>query len=124
MSVQTDQQCVDAVTGRDGVLDGARRGTCVAVLSTVLPMTIESLAALASERAVDLVDTPLAGRGMFSVEQGTMSVLVGDDGSLVERLRPHTAALRLQDRSGGSARQRRGRSSSRTTSSSTPASPP
>jgi len=68
------------------VLEGARPGTCIAVLSTVLPLTIVSLAALAADRGVDLVDTPVAGRGMFSVEDGTMSVFVGDEGELVARL--------------------------------------
>jgi 3-hydroxyisobutyrate dehydrogenase-like beta-hydroxyacid dehydrogenase len=86
--VQTDDQCVTAVSGPDGVLDGARPGACIAVLSTVTPATIEALAPLAVERGVDIVDTPVAGRGMFSVEEGTMSVLVGDDGEIVERLRP------------------------------------
>ena len=86
--VQTDEQCIRAVSGPDGVLDGAPPGACVAVLSTVTPATIEALAPLASERGVDLVDTPVAGRGMFSVAEGTMSVLVGGEGEIVERLRP------------------------------------
>ncbi len=86
--VQNDDECVAAITGECGLLDGARPGTCIAVLSTVMPATIASLAARASERQVHLVDTPVAGRGMFSVEEGTMSVLVGDDGELFERLQP------------------------------------
>jgi 3-hydroxyisobutyrate dehydrogenase-like beta-hydroxyacid dehydrogenase len=86
--VQTDQQCFDAVTGPHGVLDGAQPGTCVAVVATVLPSTIATLAAECRQREVDLVDTPLAGRGMFGVEEGSMAVLVGDDGALVERLEP------------------------------------
>lgn len=86
--VQTDAQCVAAIRGEGGVLDGARPDTCIAVLSTVSPSTIESLAAVAADRGVHLVDTPVAGRGMFSVEEGTMSVMVGDDGDLVTRLEP------------------------------------
>jgi 3-hydroxyisobutyrate dehydrogenase-like beta-hydroxyacid dehydrogenase len=86
--VQTDAQCVAAVSGPDGVLDGARPGACIAVLSTVMPATVQALAPLAVERGIDLVDTPVAGKGPFSVQQGTMSVLVGDDGEIVERLRP------------------------------------
>jgi 3-hydroxyisobutyrate dehydrogenase-like beta-hydroxyacid dehydrogenase len=86
--VQTDDQCVAAVGGEHGALDGARPGTCIAVLSTVLPSTIESLAARAADEGVHVVDTPVAGRGMFSVEEGTMSVMVGDDGELVTRLEP------------------------------------
>lgn len=86
--VQNDEQCVAAVSGADGVLEGARPDTCIAVLSTVLPSTIHSLAKLATDRGVYLVDTPIAGRGMFSVEDGSMSVLVGDEGELIKRLEP------------------------------------
>jgi len=87
--VQTDDQCIAAVCGQGGALEGARPGTCIAVLSTVSPSTIESLAATAAERGVRLVDTPVAGRGMFSVEEGTMSVMVGgDDSELVTLLEP------------------------------------
>lgn len=86
--VQTDDECVAAISGENGVLEGARPGTCVAVLSTVMPATIISLAAQASNRGVYLVDSPLAGRGMFSVEEGSMTALVGDEGDIAARLEP------------------------------------
>lgn len=86
--VQTDDQCVAAVSGERGILEGAQPGCCVAVLSTVMPSTVTTLAALAADRGVDLVDSPLAGRGMFSVEEGSMTALVGDQGDLVKRLEP------------------------------------
>jgi len=86
--VQTDAQCVAAISGENGVLDGARPDSCIAVLSTVMPSTIVSLSEQAAARGVRLVDTPVAGRGMFSVEDGTMSALVGDDGELIKRLEP------------------------------------
>ncbi len=88
LCVQNDEQCVAAVTGPAGVLEGAQTGSCIAVLSTVSPATIVALAARAAECGVHLVDTPVAGRGMFSVEDGSMSVLVGDDGELADRLEP------------------------------------
>ncbi len=86
--VQTDDDCVAAISGDGGVLQGARPGSCIAVLSTVRPGTIIELAVQAAERGVDLVDTPVAGRGMFSVEEGSMTALVGDDGDIVARLEP------------------------------------
>ena len=79
LCVQTDEQCMAAVCGDDGALAGARPGGCIAVISTVLPATIATLAAQAAGRSVALVDTPVAGRGMFSIGEGNMSVLVGDD---------------------------------------------
>jgi len=88
VAVQNDKQCVVAIAGEDGLLEGARPGTCIAVISTVMPSTIISLAEEAAARGVDLVDTPMAGRGMFSVSEGTMTVMVGDQGELVEKLKP------------------------------------
>ena len=88
LCVQTDQQCVSAVTAADGIVSGARPGTCVAVLSTVQPATIHSLAEQAAAHGVTVVDTPVAGRGMFSVEEGSMTAMVGDDGDLYARLEP------------------------------------
>jgi 3-hydroxyisobutyrate dehydrogenase-like beta-hydroxyacid dehydrogenase len=86
--VQTDEQCSAAISGDNGLLEGAREGACIAVLSTVKPSTISSLAQLSTARGVALVDSPLAGRGMFSVEEGSMTALVGDDGKVFERLEP------------------------------------
>lgn len=86
--VQTDAQCIEAVSGPAGVLQGSSAGTCVAVVSTVLPSTIAELAERCRAHGVDLVDTPLAGRGMFGVEEGSMSALCGDDGELADRLGP------------------------------------
>lgn len=86
--VQTDEQCTAVVSGEAGLLQGARPGACIAVLSTVKPVTIAPLAELAATRDVALVDSPLAGRGMFSVEEGSMTALVGDDGAVFERLQP------------------------------------
>jgi 3-hydroxyisobutyrate dehydrogenase len=86
--VQTDAECIAAVAGSEGVLLGAKPGTCVAIVSTVSPATIAEIATRARERGVDLADTPIEGRGMFSVADGTMSTLVGGDADIVERLRP------------------------------------
>lgn len=86
--VQTDGQCLAAVSGENGLLQGAREGSCIAILSTVKPSTITTLEAAATDRSVMLVDSPLAGRGMFSVEQGSMTALVGDDGEAFTRLQP------------------------------------
>ena len=48
--VQTDEQCNDAVAGELGLLEGAKLGACIAVLSTVKPSTISSLATLAANQ--------------------------------------------------------------------------
>jgi 3-hydroxyisobutyrate dehydrogenase-like beta-hydroxyacid dehydrogenase len=86
--VQTDQQCLDVITGSGGVLAHARPGTVVAVLSTISPATVAGLAEAAAGTGVDLVEVPMAGQGARSVADGSMFVLAGGDAEVVERARP------------------------------------
>lgn len=48
--VQTDAEVLAAVTGLDGVLEGPRPGTCVAIVATVSPTTIDEVATQARAR--------------------------------------------------------------------------
>jgi len=83
--VRDDAQCTDAVTG---LLPGLAPGTVVAVMATVTPDTIAALAATCRAADVDLVDAPVAGRGVASIEDATMNVLVGGPDQVIERLQP------------------------------------
>jgi 3-hydroxyisobutyrate dehydrogenase len=86
--VQTDQQCLDVLTGPDGVLAHARSGAVVAVLSTISPTTVTAMAEAAAGTGVDLLEVPMAGQGAKSVADGSMFVLAGGDTEVVERARP------------------------------------
>lgn len=86
--VQTDEQCEDVVRGPEGLLAGARPGMAIALHSTVRPQTARKLAEAARERGVELIDAPLAGRGIFSVRDGSFWILAGGDAATVERFRP------------------------------------
>jgi 3-hydroxyisobutyrate dehydrogenase len=86
--VQTDEQCLDLVTGDDGLLSTARPGSVVAVLSTVSPRTIDDLARAAAEHGVDLLEVPMAGQGAKSVADASMFVLAGGDDAVRDRVRP------------------------------------
>jgi 3-hydroxyisobutyrate dehydrogenase-like beta-hydroxyacid dehydrogenase len=86
--VQTDEQCVDVVTGPGGLLGSARGGTVVVVLSTISPHTVEALAAPCAEVGVALLEAPMAGQGAKSVADGSMFVLAGGDDAVLARARP------------------------------------
>jgi 3-hydroxyisobutyrate dehydrogenase-like beta-hydroxyacid dehydrogenase len=75
--VQNDAQCEAVLTGPDGILESARPGLAVAILSTVHPHTITRLAAAAGERGVTLVDAPMVGQGREHIPQGLLWVVVG-----------------------------------------------
>jgi 3-hydroxyisobutyrate dehydrogenase len=86
--VRTDEQCVELVTGPDGLLSGARAGSILCVLSTVSPHTIELLAKAAAGVGVDLLEAPMAGQGARSVADASMFVLAGGEEAVRERARP------------------------------------
>ena len=62
-------------------------GTIVAVLSTVLPQTVQELAVSAKGVGVDLVDSTVC-RGGRGADAGTLLSFVGGDADVVDRLRP------------------------------------
>jgi 3-hydroxyisobutyrate dehydrogenase-like beta-hydroxyacid dehydrogenase len=86
--VQNDAQCLEVITGHDGVLAAARAGAVVCVLSTISPQTIETLAARAEKAGVGLIEAPMAGQGAKSVADASMFVLAGGDAKTRERARP------------------------------------
>jgi 3-hydroxyisobutyrate dehydrogenase-like beta-hydroxyacid dehydrogenase len=86
--VQTDEQCLDLVTGSDGLLSAARPGSVIAVLSTISPRTVDALAAAAGAAGVGLLEVPMAGQGAKSVADASMFVLAGGDDAVRERCRP------------------------------------
>jgi 3-hydroxyisobutyrate dehydrogenase-like beta-hydroxyacid dehydrogenase len=88
LCVQTDEQCVEALAGDGGILDGAAPGTVVAVLATVAPRTVERLAELASPGSVHVLEAPMAGRGAAGIADASMFVLAAGDDDVVARARP------------------------------------
>src|SRR5580692_7770960 len=59
--VVDDRQVLAVLDGADGALAGMAEGSTIVILSTVSPGTIESVAALASARAIDVLDCGVSG---------------------------------------------------------------
>ncbi|HEY5619640.1 MAG TPA: NAD(P)-dependent oxidoreductase [Vicinamibacterales bacterium] len=70
-----------------GLLRDLRRGTIVAVLSTVHPRTVQELAEAAGPFGVHVVDSTVA-RGGRAADAGTLLAFIGGDADVVERLTP------------------------------------
>lgn len=86
--VQNDEQCEDVLTGPVGILQSARPGLAVAILSTVHPHTVTRLAAAAAEQGVTLVDAPMVGQGREHIPQGLLWVVVGGTDAEFARVAP------------------------------------
>jgi 3-hydroxyisobutyrate dehydrogenase len=77
----------EVVAGEGGLLEGARPGTAIAVLSTVRPDTCIRLAAEAAPRGVMVIDAPVSGSWEGAVT-GTLLAIVGGEDRAVEACRP------------------------------------
>jgi 3-hydroxyisobutyrate dehydrogenase len=85
--VVLDGPQVDAVTsGPDGVLAGAETGAVIAVHSTVLPSTVDAVAA-AAPPGVTVIDAPVSG-GVRGARAGTLCVMVGGPRDAFDQVRP------------------------------------
>jgi 3-hydroxyisobutyrate dehydrogenase len=89
--VRADDDVDEVCQGTDGVLTGASPGSVVVIHSTVHPRTVESLALVAAERGVDVLDAPVSGSGPAAAT-GTLVTMVGGEKRVLDRCRPFLAA--------------------------------
>ena len=77
----------DVLDGADGLLAGLARGALLVDCTSGDPATSRRIAARVAEHGVGFLDAPVSG-GTIGAEQGTLTVMVGGDGALLERARP------------------------------------
>lgn len=81
-----DRDVTELTTRPAGLLEAAAPGSVIAVLSTVLPHTIEELAAAGADYDIAVVDAPVC-RGSWFADEGTLLTFVGGQDGVFERLR-------------------------------------
>ena len=84
--VPTDADVLAVCDGERGLLAAARPGVVIAICSSVLPETVQAVAARASARDVGVLDAPLT-KGVGAAEAGTLTVLVGGKASHLDKAR-------------------------------------
>ncbi|MDE0060368.1 MAG: NAD(P)-dependent oxidoreductase [Defluviicoccus sp.] len=75
-----------------GLADGFSGGGILIDMSSSEPSSTVALAAALAERGVAMIDAPVSGGRKGAVE-GTLTIMAGGDGVLVERCRPLLAAM-------------------------------
>lgn len=85
--VADDAQVTQACLGTEGILAGARRGSVIAILSSVSPETCHAVGGRAEATGVHVVDAPMM-RGAMAAEDGNLLLMVGGDAQVVERCKP------------------------------------
>ncbi|MGA1285240.1 MAG: NAD(P)-dependent oxidoreductase [Prochlorothrix sp.] len=84
----SDSPDVEAVIlGDRGILHGAQPGSVVIDLSTISPKVTRQIAAQLQTREIAMLDAPVSG-GSEGAQQGTLSIMVGGEAAVLERVRP------------------------------------
>jgi len=77
----------DVILGEQGVLSAAGSGTTIVDMTTSEPSLAVEIHAAAAAKGVGAIDAPVSG-GDVGAKNATLSIMVGGDGEVVERVRP------------------------------------
>jgi 3-hydroxyisobutyrate dehydrogenase-like beta-hydroxyacid dehydrogenase len=87
-SMVTGTAALRAITeGPDGIVAGLGRGKVYVDMSTASPEASRALAEIVAERGARMLDAPVSG-SVSTLEEGKLSLMVGGDEAVVERVRP------------------------------------
>lgn len=75
------------VLGEDGAVHGLRDGSVLVDMSTISPAVTREIASALANRGVAMLDAPCSG-GSEGAERGSLSIMVGGDAAVLERVRP------------------------------------
>ena len=75
-------------SGADGIVAGLRPGATWIEMSTVSPAVTRELGRDVAARGAVMIDSPVSG-SVATLEQGTLSFMVGGDPAALERVRPY-----------------------------------
>ena len=95
------------LAGPDGLLAAMARNSALVDCTSGDPATSRRIAERLAEQGVGYLDAPVSG-GVKGAESGTLTVMVGGDAALLERVRPTLEGFRQEDRA-LRRRRRRGR---------------
>jgi 3-hydroxyisobutyrate dehydrogenase-like beta-hydroxyacid dehydrogenase len=88
--VPSDADVIAVCSLDDGVLAKAPSGSVVLICSSVQPETCATVAEMAAQRGVDVLDAALTG-GVRAAVAGEINLLVGGDAAVLDRIRPSLA---------------------------------
>lgn len=93
ITMVTNSPDVEAVVlGPDGALAGAHDGLILVDMSTIAPAVARKVAEAAAARGVPMLDAPVSG-GSQGAEAGTLTIMVGGERDVFERVRPVFEAM-------------------------------
>lgn len=88
----TSADVAGLLEGEEGLLAGLDSGAVLVDCTSGDPPTSRAIAARLAERGADFLDAPVSG-GVSGAEKGELTVMVGGDPAVLERVRPVIAAF-------------------------------
>ncbi len=82
----------EVVGGHNGILAGLREGKIYIDMSTVSPSKSREVAARVAATGAHMLDVPVSG-SVITLEQGNLSLMVGGDQAIFERVKPILLAI-------------------------------
>ena len=86
ITMVSDTPDVEAVVlGEEGAIHGMKEGSVLVDMSTISPEVTRDVAAKLEEKGCDMLDAPVSG-GSEGAEKGTLSIMVGGEAEVLERV--------------------------------------
>lgn len=85
--LRDDNDTRELILGPDGVLEGAREGSGIIMMSTLSPAFCRKVAEAGRAKRIGVLDAPVTGTRMRAAT-GELGVMVGGDKKLVDKYRP------------------------------------
>ncbi len=90
--VPNSMQVEEVVAGKQGILEGARKGLIIIDMSTIAPSMSQKLAAAATAQGAHFLDAPVSGGSQGAVN-GALTIMVGGEREIFEQARPVLEAM-------------------------------
>ena len=81
-----DRELEEVVQGEEGLLQGFREGATLIDMTTATPQVLQRLEPTLTAAGVQILDAPVSG-GTPAAAEGTLTIMVGGDGGLLEEHR-------------------------------------
>jgi 3-hydroxyisobutyrate dehydrogenase-like beta-hydroxyacid dehydrogenase len=91
-SLADDRAVREAYLGDEGAVAGCTPGKVVLEMSTIAPGTAREMAAHVEEKGASFLDAPVSG-SVPVAERGELTIMVGGDQAVLERVRPVLEAV-------------------------------
>lgn len=82
----------EVALGKDGIIEGARRGLIFVDMSTISPLVSQKVGKALEARGVRMLDAPVSGGEKGAIE-GTLSIMVGGDKAVFDHVLPILQAM-------------------------------